>query len=165
MHRDQERNSDGIVAETHIPIFDQKWDLIMENVGAQMIDGVANGLHSLHLSSMWKSSNDLMILVSARLGISFVEIMPLAHPSMLSKHHSIPMKCSRQCLRGRLRFCALCHPSIIISVPNPPLPGPKPRALPSYLVNGSSPRHGSQRARGRANLTSSIRSTYARHNL
>lgn len=44
----------------------------------------------------------------------------------------------------------------------PPLPGPKPKALPSYLVNGNSPLHGSQRARERENLTSSIKSTYGR---
>jgi GTP cyclohydrolase I len=45
---------------------------------------------------------------------------------------------------------------------SPPLPGPKPKALPSYLVNGASPLHGSQRARERENLSSSIRSTYGR---
>ena len=45
---------------------------------------------------------------------------------------------------------------------SPPLPGPKPKALPSYLVNGNSPLHGSQRARERENLTSSIKSTYGR---
>jgi GTP cyclohydrolase I len=45
---------------------------------------------------------------------------------------------------------------------SPPLPGPKPKALPSYLVNGKSPLHGSQRARERENLTSSIKSTYGR---
>lgn len=45
---------------------------------------------------------------------------------------------------------------------SPPLPGPKPKALPSYLVNGTSPLHGSQRARERENLSSSIRSTYGR---
>lgn len=44
----------------------------------------------------------------------------------------------------------------------PPLPGPKPRALPSYLVNGNPPLQGSQRARERENLTSSIKSTYGR---
>jgi GTP cyclohydrolase I len=45
---------------------------------------------------------------------------------------------------------------------SPPLPGRKPKALPSYLVNGKSPLHGSQRARERENLTSSIKSTYGR---
>lgn len=45
---------------------------------------------------------------------------------------------------------------------SPPLPGPKPKGLPSYLVNGNSPLHGSQRARERENLTSSIKSTYGR---
>lgn len=45
---------------------------------------------------------------------------------------------------------------------SPPLPGPKPKALPSYLVNGTSPLHGLQRARERENLSSSIKSTYGR---
>jgi GTP cyclohydrolase I len=45
---------------------------------------------------------------------------------------------------------------------SPPLPGPKPKGLPSYLVNGNPPLHGSQRARERENLTSSIKSTYGR---
>ena len=44
---------------------------------------------------------------------------------------------------------------------SPPI-GPKPKGLPSYLVNGTSPLHAPHRNRERENLSSSIQSTYAR---
>ena len=46
---------------------------------------------------------------------------------------------------------------------SPPLvPKPKPAALPSHLLKGSSPLHKPSRAKERENLTSSIKSTYGR---